>query len=90
MQRLTVPVVDTFIEDLKECVREAKGQPAGDGTMVAVYGTFPSDFICFFRFDSWFLFPSSRPARCVILCVNDLGRVLSSHFTPYFLPVALY
>ncbi|ETW81089.1 glutamate decarboxylase/sphingosine phosphate lyase [Heterobasidion irregulare TC 32-1] len=36
--RLTVPVVDTFIQDLKESVREVKGKPAGKGTMVALYG----------------------------------------------------
>ena len=39
-QRLTLPVVDTFIDDLKGSVREAKESPSGDGTMVAVYGTF--------------------------------------------------
>ena len=40
IQRLTVPVVDTFIQDLKESVREVKGKPAGKGTMVALYGAF--------------------------------------------------
>jgi hypothetical protein len=39
-QRLTVSVVDTFIEDLKSSVCEAKESPSGTGTMVAVYGTF--------------------------------------------------
>ncbi|TDL15304.1 PLP-dependent transferase [Rickenella mellea] len=36
--RLTVPVVDTFLEDLKACVKEAKSKPAGKGNMVALYG----------------------------------------------------
>ncbi|KDQ55737.1 hypothetical protein JAAARDRAFT_59713 [Jaapia argillacea MUCL 33604] len=36
--RLTIPLVDTFIEDLKDAVREAKLNPAGKGTMVALYG----------------------------------------------------
>ncbi|KLO15424.1 PLP-dependent transferase [Schizopora paradoxa] len=39
--RLTVPVVDKFIADLKECVQEVKERPATDkteGDMVAVYG----------------------------------------------------
>jgi len=39
--RLTIPVVDKFIADLKDCVREVKERPASDkteGNMVAVYG----------------------------------------------------
>ena len=32
--------MDTFIEDLKSSVAEAKESPSGTGTMVAVYGTF--------------------------------------------------
>ncbi|KAI5116500.1 hypothetical protein M0805_009925 [Coniferiporia weirii] len=39
--RLTVPVVDNFIADLKDCVREMKGRSsAGDkqGNMVVLYG----------------------------------------------------
>jgi len=36
--RLTVSVVDTFIADLKDSVREAKESPSGKGTMVAIYG----------------------------------------------------
>lgn len=36
--RLTLPVVDAFIADLKDAVREAKVSPSGSGTMVAVYG----------------------------------------------------
>ncbi|THH16014.1 hypothetical protein EW146_g4551, partial [Bondarzewia mesenterica] len=35
--RLTVPVVETFIQDLKDSVREVKGAPMGEGTMVAIY-----------------------------------------------------
>jgi sphinganine-1-phosphate aldolase len=38
MQRLTVPVVDRFIADLKDSVHEARANPTGKGTMVAVYG----------------------------------------------------
>ena len=37
-QRLTVSLVDTFIADLKDAVRDAKLKPSGKGTMVAVYG----------------------------------------------------
>ncbi|KAJ7680658.1 pyridoxal phosphate-dependent transferase [Mycena polygramma] len=36
--RLTVDRVDVFIADLKDSVQEAKVQPSGKGTMVAVYG----------------------------------------------------
>lgn len=36
--RLTVPVVDAFIADLKDSVQEAKLAPSGKGSMVAVYG----------------------------------------------------
>ncbi|KII92641.1 hypothetical protein PLICRDRAFT_37419 [Plicaturopsis crispa FD-325 SS-3] len=36
--RLTVPLVDTFIADLKDAVKEAKTKPTGKGSMVAVYG----------------------------------------------------
>ncbi|TEB10259.1 sphinganine-1-phosphate aldolase [Coprinellus micaceus] len=36
--RLTVPVVDAFIADLKDAVQEAKLAPSGTGSMVAVYG----------------------------------------------------
>ncbi|KAF8893548.1 pyridoxal phosphate-dependent transferase [Infundibulicybe gibba] len=36
--RLTVTMVDTFIADLKDAVRDAKIAPSGEGTMVAVYG----------------------------------------------------
>ncbi|KZT29117.1 PLP-dependent transferase [Neolentinus lepideus HHB14362 ss-1] len=35
---LTVPIVDTFIADLKDSVKEAKMQPSGQGSMVTVYG----------------------------------------------------
>ncbi|KAF9073647.1 PLP-dependent transferase [Rhodocollybia butyracea] len=36
--RLTVTVVDTFIADLKDAIKEAKVSPSGKGTMVALYG----------------------------------------------------
>ncbi|KAI0358513.1 PLP-dependent transferase [Trametes cingulata] len=36
--RLTVPVVDNFIADLKDAVRDAKLAPSGKGTMVMLYG----------------------------------------------------
>ncbi|KAG5643381.1 hypothetical protein DXG03_000995 [Asterophora parasitica] len=36
--RLTLAMVDTFIADLKDAVREAKVAPFGKGTMVALYG----------------------------------------------------
>ena len=36
--RLTVPVVDQFIADLKDAVREAQLAPSGSGTMVRLYG----------------------------------------------------
>ncbi|KAI8992967.1 PLP-dependent transferase [Trametes punicea] len=36
--RLTVPVVDNFIADLKDAVRDAKVAPSGNGTMVMLYG----------------------------------------------------
>ncbi|EIW63248.1 PLP-dependent transferase [Trametes versicolor FP-101664 SS1] len=36
--RLTLPVVDTLIADLKDAVNEAKLAPSGSGTMVMLYG----------------------------------------------------
>ncbi|KZT71772.1 PLP-dependent transferase [Daedalea quercina L-15889] len=36
--RLTVPVVDQFVADLKDAVREAQLAPSGKGTMVVLYG----------------------------------------------------
>jgi len=36
--RLTVSMVDEFIRDLKDVVWDAKGSPAGKGTMVSLYG----------------------------------------------------
>jgi len=36
--RLTVSRVDDFIRDLKDVVWDAKGSPAGKGTMVSLYG----------------------------------------------------
>ncbi|KZT10847.1 PLP-dependent transferase [Laetiporus sulphureus 93-53] len=36
--RLTVPIVDQFIADLKDAVRDAKLEPSGKGTMVVLYG----------------------------------------------------
>jgi hypothetical protein len=38
LQRLTVPLVDTFIADLKDSVEDAKTAPGGKGNMVQVYG----------------------------------------------------
>ena len=38
LQRLTVDVVETFIQDLKEAIWEAKGTSAGKGTLVSLYG----------------------------------------------------
>jgi hypothetical protein len=37
-QRLTVSRVDDFIRDLQDAVWDAKGSPAGKGTMVSLYG----------------------------------------------------
>jgi hypothetical protein len=39
-QRLTVPVVETLIADLKDCVKEAKASPGGQGSMVVLYGPY--------------------------------------------------
>ncbi|THH02258.1 hypothetical protein EW026_g556 [Hermanssonia centrifuga] len=39
--RLTVPVVDEFIADLKDAIREARTNPSGKGTMVALYACLP-------------------------------------------------
>ncbi|CCM03203.1 uncharacterized protein FIBRA_05327 [Fibroporia radiculosa] len=36
--RLTVPVVDQLVEDLKDAIREAKLEPTGKGTMMTLYG----------------------------------------------------
>ncbi|KAG1715776.1 hypothetical protein ID866_1400 [Astraeus odoratus] len=36
--KLTLTVVDTFIEDLKACVEQARRAPEGRGSMVALYG----------------------------------------------------
>ena len=36
--KLTVPLVDTFIADLKDAIADARAAPSGKGTMVALYG----------------------------------------------------
>jgi sphinganine-1-phosphate aldolase len=36
--RLTLPLVDTFIADLRDSVQAAKLTPSGKGTMVRLYG----------------------------------------------------
>ncbi|PVG02577.1 putative sphingosine-1-phosphate lyase [Serendipita vermifera] len=36
--RLTVPMVDQLIADLKDCVESVKGRPLGKGNMVTLYG----------------------------------------------------
>ncbi|KAJ3528090.1 hypothetical protein NM688_g8039 [Phlebia brevispora] len=36
--RLSVPLVDELLEDLKDAVKEARLHPSGKGTMVALYG----------------------------------------------------
>ena len=38
MQRLTVPIVDRFIAELKDSVHEARNNPNGKGNMVVLYG----------------------------------------------------
>jgi hypothetical protein len=50
VQRLTVTVVDTFIADLKDAVKEAMVNPSGKGTMVALYGEFPCALSGYDRF----------------------------------------
>lgn len=62
-KRLTLPVVDAFIADLKDAVREAKVSPSGSGTMVAVYGmSFISIFFSLLSaFRGWFLCVVSAP-----------------------------
>ena len=47
LKRLTIPMVDTFIADLKDAVREAKVSPSGKGTMVALYGMSSAPFVMF-------------------------------------------
>jgi sphinganine-1-phosphate aldolase len=54
--------VDVFIADLKDSVREAKLQPEGKGTMVAVYGT------------RWNLLPSFHSFISSILLCTGLGN----------------
>jgi sphinganine-1-phosphate aldolase len=39
-KRLTVPIVDTFLADLKYAVREAKLSPSGKGSKVMLYGQY--------------------------------------------------
>ena len=48
-QRLTVSMVDNFIADLKDAVKEAKVTPSGEGTMVALYGplVYLYDVLCY-------------------------------------------
>jgi hypothetical protein len=41
LQRLNVPMVDTFIADLQSSVEEAMANPSGKGTMVSIYGPLP-------------------------------------------------
>ncbi|KAF8971235.1 hypothetical protein BDZ97DRAFT_1348546 [Flammula alnicola] len=67
-QRLTLPLVDQFIADLKDSVREAKVAPSGKGSMVAVYGAllFPLLFLCL------------HPLRCLSCTRVRCGFVVSS------------
>jgi hypothetical protein len=75
-QRLTISVVDTFIEDLKSSVREAKESPSGKGTMVAVYGT----FLCHCRY---YL---SRLLH-VLSIIKDVPVILFHSFTYFCLHI---
>ncbi|EIW83452.1 PLP-dependent transferase [Coniophora puteana RWD-64-598 SS2] len=36
--KLTVPLVDTFVADLRDAIEDARAAPSGKGTMVALYG----------------------------------------------------
>ena len=77
-QRLTVPVVDQFIADLKDCVREAKTKPSETGRMVTVYGTYcQSAATCHFeRHFSRHRFGSlkcSGACLCITSCIHVHG-----------------
>ena len=85
IKRLTLPVVDAFIADLKDAVREAKVSPSGSGTMVAVYGT---SFISIFfsplsAFWGWFLCVDSAPflnfGSVHLHCILSLWRLQQSY-----------
>ena len=79
--------MDTFIEDLKDCVREAKGQPAGDGAMVAIYGTFSSGFYLFFEIG--FLFSVSLLVTMGGVCVSGLDWCYQVTSYPYIIHLSV-
>lgn len=64
-QRLTVPLVDNFIADLKDAVAEAKAAPIGTGTMVSVYGALS---LCLDLPCSLYLVGANRVERTESIC----------------------
>jgi len=75
MQRLTTGLVDQFIADLKDSVREAKLSPSGSGSMVTVYGehTFLASL-------SFFPFLMRNVASCFAFFISySLHLVLPHH-----------
>lgn len=77
-------MLDTFIADLKDAVKEAKIAPSGKGSMVALYGTCASNSVSgcasgtqccaivasFLIFDSFSIFGAFF-YRIIVICTHD-------------------
>ena len=74
-KRLTVSMVDTFIADLKDAVKEVKVLPSRNGTMVSLYGMFLVITLPIIVTDEHICFPIS-------LNVDTLGLGKSSAVGP--------
>ena len=73
-------MVDTFIQDLKDAVWDAKESPAGKGTMVSLYGAYKvvNDDLYDYRSASVIGF-----GPLALLC---RGLFLSAYLSPLFRP----
>lgn len=71
-------MVDTFIADLKDAIKEAKVSPSGKGTMVALYGTF------FVASHPFFSLPSMLRVHNELDLVDDLRHSMLRVFILIF------
>jgi sphinganine-1-phosphate aldolase len=71
---LTVPLVDTFIADLRDSIEEAKTAPGGKGNMVQVYGMWFTNCVSSTRV-RWFVECTSVPRG---MFIHDAAFLLSN------------
>lgn len=89
-QRLTVPVTHNFIADLKDSVRDAKGKPAGEGNMVAVYGTCGLSFLTLILFDRFEKGSGQRETMIISRFLFRFSNASPSCFASPSLPAHTY